>query len=67
MGGALERALPLALAVFCGVAGGFYTFQPMLTPKEPQETVHATGKQPDLNGADAKADGTKARAAKPSS
>lgn len=22
MGGALERALPLALAVFCGVAGG---------------------------------------------
>ncbi|KAM3498825.1 hypothetical protein MY10362_007870 [Beauveria mimosiformis] len=67
MGGALERALPLALAVFCGVAGGFYTFQPMLTPKEPQETVHVTAQTTDPNGADAKADETKARAAKPSS
>ncbi|KAL7764558.1 hypothetical protein ACKLNR_005703 [Fusarium oxysporum f. sp. zingiberi] len=25
----LERALPLALTVFCGVVGGFYTFQPI--------------------------------------
>ncbi|EJP62892.1 hypothetical protein ACQRIT_005097 [Beauveria bassiana] len=66
MGGALERALPLALAVFCGVAGGFYTFQPMLTPKEPQKTVHVTAQTTDSNGADAKADETKARAAKPS-
>ncbi|KAI1045196.1 hypothetical protein LB505_004978, partial [Fusarium chuoi] len=24
-----ERALPLALTVFCGVVGGFYTFQPI--------------------------------------
>ncbi|KAH6994324.1 hypothetical protein EDB82DRAFT_501423, partial [Fusarium venenatum] len=27
-----ERALPLALTVFCGVVGGIYTFQPIFAP-----------------------------------
>ncbi|KAI5457259.1 hypothetical protein BGZ63DRAFT_394340 [Mariannaea sp. PMI_226] len=27
---AFERAFPLALTVFCGVIGGYYTFQPVL-------------------------------------
>ncbi|RSL99652.1 hypothetical protein CEP52_009595 [Fusarium oligoseptatum] len=27
-----ERALPLALTVFCGVIGGYYTFQPVFAP-----------------------------------
>ncbi|KAH7149752.1 hypothetical protein B0J13DRAFT_548758 [Dactylonectria estremocensis] len=27
-----ERALPLALTVFCGVMGGYYTFQPVFAP-----------------------------------
>ncbi|KAH8735319.1 hypothetical protein BGZ61DRAFT_444064 [Ilyonectria robusta] len=29
---AFERALPLALTVFCGVIGGYYTFQPVFAP-----------------------------------
>ncbi|KAH6877320.1 hypothetical protein B0T10DRAFT_496855 [Thelonectria olida] len=28
--GAFERVLPLALTVFCGVVGGYYTFQPVM-------------------------------------
>ncbi|KND92530.1 hypothetical protein TOPH_02612, partial [Tolypocladium ophioglossoides CBS 100239] len=43
---ALQKALPLALTVFCGVLGGrfavdpdpscpgYYTFQPVLAPKD---------------------------------
>ncbi|KAH7311741.1 hypothetical protein B0I35DRAFT_481680 [Stachybotrys elegans] len=30
---AFEKALPAALAVFCGVIGGYYTWQPMLAPQ----------------------------------
>ncbi|KAL7802428.1 hypothetical protein V8C44DRAFT_362219 [Trichoderma aethiopicum] len=32
MSGGFQRALPLALTVFCGVIGGFYTFQPLFAP-----------------------------------
>ncbi|KAJ6440823.1 acid protease [Purpureocillium lavendulum] len=30
-----QKALPIGLAVFCGVIGGIYTFQPVLAPKGP--------------------------------
>ncbi|KAK4082034.1 hypothetical protein PCL_04840 [Purpureocillium lilacinum] len=29
-----QKALPIGLAVFCGVIGGVYTFQPVLAPKD---------------------------------
>ncbi|UNI16203.1 hypothetical protein JDV02_002663 [Purpureocillium takamizusanense] len=42
-----QKALPIALAAFCGVIGGVYTFQPILAPKDPivegrEKTVPAT-------------------------
>ncbi|KAJ4153261.1 hypothetical protein LMH87_009756 [Akanthomyces muscarius] len=65
MGGALERALPLALTVFCGVAGGFYTFQPMLAPKEPLESTQNPEKPVNSRADDARATAPKAGDVKP--
>ncbi|SPJ82843.1 uncharacterized protein FTOL_10060 [Fusarium torulosum] len=36
-----ERALPLALTVFCGVVGGIYTFQPIFAP-DAQKKIQPT-------------------------
>ncbi|ATY67493.1 hypothetical protein A9K55_000116 [Cordyceps militaris] len=67
MGGALERALPLAFAVFCGVAGGFYTFQPMLAPKELPESIQNPERFDTSKVANAKATDPNIRVVKPTS
>ncbi|KAF4508293.1 hypothetical protein G6O67_004697 [Ophiocordyceps sinensis] len=30
----LQKALPVALAVFCGFLGGYHTFEPMFAPND---------------------------------
>ncbi|KAJ3496413.1 hypothetical protein NLG97_g2677 [Lecanicillium saksenae] len=65
MGGALERALPMAMAIFCGVAGGFYTFQPMLAPKEPLDKLDEATKPVNAKTTDAKAPDAKVGVTKP--
>ncbi|KAL7780785.1 hypothetical protein V8C43DRAFT_299796 [Trichoderma afarasin] len=45
MSGGFQRALPLALTVFCGVVGGFYTFQPLFAPQDQSPTEKVQGKR----------------------
>ncbi|KAK7227067.1 hypothetical protein V2G26_015070 [Clonostachys chloroleuca] len=39
--GALERGVPLALAIFCGVAGGLFTFQPYFVQQQQERLSKA--------------------------
>ncbi|KAL7954088.1 hypothetical protein V8C34DRAFT_32380 [Trichoderma compactum] len=56
MSGGFQRALPLALTVFCGVVGGFYTFQPLFAPQDQsptekvQEMINGGHGRPSLRG-----------------